>query len=377
MPAYDGPRIDSDIHHRWVSQADLLPYLPTHLRDLVQLSGREPYPLTPPYLTVPHTNGLNKRLDAFSPEGAPPGSDYDTLRRQLLEGMKIDRGVLSYDITMVAALRNPYLAVDAVRAVNDWSLERWIARDERLYGAILVPSGLPEEAAKEIRRHADNPRMVEVILVNNTLGKPFGHPVYAPIHAAAAAAGRPIAIHVAGDGWGFSQVAAGGIPATRLEFHTCIPQPMVHHLVSFITHGVFERHPSLRLLIVEAGVSWLPWLLWALDAHEKLLRLESVWIKRPPSEYVRRHVRLTTQPLEISPRKEQLIDLFRAVGGVEDLLCFATDYPHWDGDDPAYIASRLPASWLPKVFYGNAMDLYGWNSDAAPSPQPVPRPATA
>jgi hypothetical protein len=141
-----------------------------------------------------------------------------------------------------------------------------------------------------------------------------------------------------------------------------------------VTHGVFERYPELKLLIVEAGVSWLPWLMWNFDAHAKLLRRESPWVKRDPSDYIRDHVRLTTQPLESSPRSDQLIDLFEAVGGVEDILCFATDYPHWDGDDPTYIASRIPKAWWPKVFYQNALRLYGWKEEAlAPAGAARPR----
>jgi predicted TIM-barrel fold metal-dependent hydrolase len=374
MAGYSGLYIDSDIHHRWVSEKDLLPYLSADARGFVEGSSQGNYPLIPPFLMVPHTSGLNKRLDGFGPDGQPPGSHFETLRHQLLDGTGISRGVLSYDITSVAALRNIYFTAEVARAVNDWSLEQWIARDDRLYGAVLVPTALPEEAAKEIRRLGRHPRMAEVILVSNSLGKPFGHPSYHPIYEAAHEVGLPVAIHVAGDGYGFSQISAGGVPSTRLEFHTVIPQPMVHHLVSFVTHGVFERYPELKLLIVEAGVSWLPWLMWNFDAHAKLLRRESPWVKRDPSDYIRDHVRLTTQPLESSPRSDQLIDLFEAVGGVEDILCFATDYPHWDGDDPTYIASRIPKAWWPKVFYQNALRLYGWKEEAlAPAGAARPR----
>jgi predicted TIM-barrel fold metal-dependent hydrolase len=368
MAGYSGPYVDSDIHHRWVSEKDLLPYLSKDARAFVEDSGQGSYPLIPPFLMVPHTNGLNKRLDGFGPEAQPPGSHYETLRRQLFEEIGISRGVLSYDITSVAALRNIYFTAEVVRAVNDWSIDTWLSRDDRLYGAILVPTGLPDEAAKEIRRLGANPRMAEVIVVSNSLAKPFGHPAYHPIYEAAAEFGLPVAIHVAGDGYGFAQVSAGGVPSTRLEFHTVIPQPMVHHLVSFVTHGVFERYPALKLLMVEAGVSWLPWLLWNFDAHAKLLRHESPWVKRDPSDYIREHVRLTTQPMETSPKSSQLIDLFEAAGGVEDILCFATDYPHWDTDNPVYISRRLPKAWWPKVFYQNALRLYGWKEDAiAPS----------
>jgi uncharacterized protein len=371
MAGYSGPYIDSDIHHRWAADKEVLAYLPAKTREFVEASGRGTYPLFPPYLMVPHTNGINKRLDGFSPEGRPPGSDYGMLQRQLLEESHITRAVLSYDVTQVASLRNIYFTAELIRAVNDWSIDTWLSKDDRLYGAILVPTGLPEEAAKEIRRLGKHPRMAEIIMVSNALGKPFGHPVYHPIFEAAHEVGLPIAIHVAGDGYGYAQVSAGGTPCTRLEYHTVIPQPMVHHLVSFITHGVFEKYPSIRLLMVEAGISWLPWLIWNLDGHTKLLRMESPWVRKDPSDYIRERVRLTTQPLENSPEPSQLIDVLKAVGGVEDMLCFATDYPHWDLDNPLFIAGRIPKAWWPRVFYQNAMKIYGWQNDPTFASEPA------
>ena len=357
---YRGPIIDVDIHQCWTSEDELIPYLSPEWRNYLRLSGRGHYPLSPASTLYPPLFGLNKRLDTFPATGGPPGSDLDTMRHQLLDAFNVVRGVLTYDVTPVATIRNPYFAVDAARAANDWCLDRWLSADSRLYGAIMVPTEMPDRAAAEIRRLAGNPRMVEVILLVSALGKPFGHPVYDPIYEAAAEVGLPVAIHVGGEQWGYAQTAAGGLPSTRLEFHTLTVQPMLHHLISFITHGVFEKYPNLRLMMVEIGVTWLPWFLWKLDSLYPILRMESPWIKRLPSEYIREHVRFSTQPLEMSPDRLQLIDLLEAVEGAEDLLCFATDYPHWDADDPHYIASRLPSEWLSKIFFENACAFYGW-----------------
>jgi len=40
--------------------------------------------------------------------------------------------------------------------------------------------------------------------------------------------------------------------------------------------------------------------------------------------------------------------------GIDEILVFASDYPHWDADDPRYIARVLPDEWAPKVFHDNA-----------------------
>jgi uncharacterized protein len=354
--------IDCDVHHTWKTAKEVVAYLPRQWREMVEGRGEESFfPISPAITFYPPALGTNKRVDAYSPGGAPPGSDYETLRTQLLDAFPIDYVILSYDIGANGAIPNLYLATQLVSAMNDWSIDCWLNRDDpRLRGAILVPTQIPEDGAREVRRLGSHPKMAEVLLVANGMGKPFGHPVYHPIYEAAIEQGLPVAIHNGGDQpIGTSQMSAGGMPNLRLEFHTLAPQSTIHHFVSFITHGVFEKYPDLKLLLVEIGVSWVPWCLWTLDAHYRELKAESPWIKKLPSEYFRDHVRLSTQPLEASPKKGQLIQLLEAFGGMDDVLMFATDYPHWDTDDPLYISRRLPAGWLQKVFHGNAESFYG------------------
>jgi len=354
--------IDSDVHHTWNSPEEVIQYLPKRWRDPI-FAGRDDslFPISAAITSYPPAHGTNKRVDAYAADGKAPGSDYETMRRQLLDPFPIDYVVLSYDIGGNAAVPNMYLASHLITAMNDWSIDRWLNRDDpRLRGALLVPTQIPEDGAKEVRRVGKHPKMAEVLLVANGMSRPFGHPVYHPIYEAAVELGLPVAIHNGGDQpAGTAQMSGGGMPNVRLEFHTVAPQGTIHHFMSFITHGVFEKYPELKLLLVEIGVSWVPWCLWTLDAHYRELQTESPWVKKLPSEYFRKHVRITTQPLEITPRKSELIELLEAFGGMEDVLMFATDYPHWDADDPLYVSHRLPAAWLPKVFHETAEGFYG------------------
>lgn len=361
--AYSGPFIDSDVHHIWKSEEAVIEHLEPRWQEYFRMGGRQRASINPVIMHFPHTHGVNKRTNALPPDGTPAGSDYPMMRSQLLDPLNVRAAILSYDVGFQAGLPNLYASAELCRAVNDWTLDYWIERtgDDRLFGAVLVPTQTPEEAAKEIRRIGCHPRMAEVLVVVNGLGRPLGHPVYHPIFEAAAEVGKPVAVHV-GDtvGWNASHPSAGGNPNSRLEHYGTNWQNVLPWIASFFVHGVFEKYPTLKLLIVEVGVAWIPNLLWKLDSHYHILRRESPWLKRLPSEYFREHVRVTTQPLELSPDKDQLIELLEAFGGVEDILCFATDYPHWDSDDPTYVTRRLPEAWLPKVCYENARALYGW-----------------
>src|SRR5262249_6815134 len=81
-------------------------------------------------------------------------------------------------------------------------------------------------------------------------------------------------------------------------------------------------------------------------------------LRRKPSEYVREHVWFTTQPVEEPERPEQLMQVFERVG--HDRLLFATDYPHWDYDDPdRAFPAPLPAGLRDGVYAANALSLYG------------------
>src|SRR3712207_8331512 len=53
-----------------------------------------------------------------------------------------------------------------------------------------------------------------------------------------------------------------------------------------------------------------------------------------------------------------LFEMLEAIGA-PDILCFASDYPHWDGDDPAFMLKRLPESWRDRVMHDTAAELYG------------------
>jgi len=377
---YEGRIIDIDLHHRWKNENELIQFVEPEWRHLLERPTSEVH-IEAPVQVFFHITGINKRMDAFGPQGEVPGSDYETTRAQWLDAYPVDRAVLSYDIGDIAGVPNPYLATALCRAANNWSFETWIERprDPRLYMAGLIPTQIPSDGVAEIQRCAENPRIVEALLISNGLGKPFGHPAYHDLYAAAQDCGLPIAMHNGGDLWhGTTHGTAGGVPHTRFEFHTTSPQHSMSHLASFIVHGVFEKFPKLKLLVIEGGVAWLPWLMWSLDRHYESLRRESPLVKRLPSEYIREHVRVSSQPLEVSDDRDQLIELLEAAGGIEDMLVFASDYPHWDSDDPAYISRRLPRAWHEKVFHDNALDLLRWPDDPGEQAREADRmPATA
>ena len=52
-----------------------------------------------------------------------------------------------------------------------------------------------------------------------------------------------------------------------------------------------------------------------------------------PFDYVLRHIRFCSQPIEESPQPRDAAVLFE-ISGADRVLLFSSDYPHYDFDDP-------------------------------------------
>jgi hypothetical protein len=193
-----------------------------------------------------------------------------------------------------------------------------------------------------------------VLLMSRT-SEPLGRRRYWPIYEAAAEVGLPIGIHA----FGFSGNAMtnGGWPSFYVEEvqeHATSAQAQV---ASFVVEGVFERFPTLKILMIECGFGWMPSLGWRLDNNWKRLRDEVPHLKRAPSEYMRDHVYVSTQPIEEPAKGEHLLDAMEWIGW--DRILYASDYPHWDFDDPRIaIPSFIPLEKRAAIFGGNARGFY-------------------
>jgi predicted TIM-barrel fold metal-dependent hydrolase len=87
------------------------------------------------------------------------------------------------------------------------------------------------------------------------------------------------------------------------------------------------------------------------------MRNEVADCKRPPSEYIREHIWFTTQPMEEPEQADHLRDTLTWIGW--DRIMFATDYPHWDYDDPRNaFPIRLSPAEHAMIFRDNAIKLY-------------------
>jgi predicted TIM-barrel fold metal-dependent hydrolase len=129
-------------------------------------------------------------------------------------------------------------------------------------------------------------------------------------------------------------------------------------VISLVTAGVFDRFPTLRVALIESGVTWLPSLMWRLDKEWKGLRREVPWVRRLPSEYIQEHFRLTTQPIDL-PGDDELLPTILEQLNAEDMLMFASDFPHnHTPESPAAFLGQMPAEAARKIMRDNATAFY-------------------
>ncbi|MQA09568.1 MAG: amidohydrolase family protein [Pseudonocardiaceae bacterium] len=363
-----GPVIDACVHHHWNSQLEVTDRMSEGWREHLGVPGSLPggagaMPILP---AAPYRHPSGDYLASAERDDHPAGTDPALTVSQVFGDGPVRRAILSHDRGMfIPSVPNTYRASAVAAAMNDWTTERWLEADDRFFGLVVVPNQTSDDGAAEIRRAGARERMVGVLMAANGLGKPFGHPAYHPIYAAAAELDLPVVLHAGGDVGAdtLTHPTAGGLPATFGEISALAYSPMMTHVQSLIVQGVFEKYPSLRVFVSGVGAAWIPGLFFRLDVNWRGLRREVPWVRRPPSEYFREHVRVATWPFDRpaeSDGAERVVRALDAFGGTEDLLCFASGYPHWNTDTVADIADRLPDSWHRKVFHDNARDWFRW-----------------
>ena len=343
------PVIDCDIHNAIASLQTLVPYLDDHWVAYIGESHfRGP-------VASDHPGGApTTAREGTKPEKGPPGSDLSFTQKQVLDPWDVEIGILTCSY-WVQSILNEDLAASVATAANQWQIENWLDKDDRLRASLVVPSQNPVLAAKEIERFGDHPGFIQVAVPVRSYSL-YGKSEYNPMYEAAIKHDLAIGIHYGG--------AAGipptpvGWPSTYIEESVDMAQVFQAQVLSLISEGAFARFPDLRIALLESGFAWMPAWMWRMDKEWKGLRRDTPWVSRPPSDYVREHIRMTLQPMEAPTDSEHLLQIIGQLDS-EDLLMFSTDYPHWHFDGPGdAVPKGLSESLLEKILRENARTFY-------------------
>jgi hypothetical protein len=345
--AHDRP-IDCDVHPGVPGMQALLPYLDDHWRTSVVERGIDSLDS----ISYPPNAPLSARPDLRDAKGRA-GMDVAGLGAQVLDRWGAGTAILNclYGIQLVF---DEYMASAFAGALNEWIAREWLDRDPRLRASIVVPLQNVEQAVDEIERRAADKRFVQILVL--AMGEtPLGRRQFWPIFAAAERHGLPIGIH-AGSAYRHP-VTALGWPTYYVEDYASQSQGFQSQTASLITEGVFAKFPGLKVVLIESGVTWVPAFLWRLSKFWRGLRTEIPWVDRTPAEIFRDHFRLTIQPFDAPDDAATIARTIEHLGS-DDMLLYASDYPHWQFDGDAILPQGLSPELRRKVMVENPRRTY-------------------
>jgi predicted TIM-barrel fold metal-dependent hydrolase len=340
--------IDADVHAEPPRVDVFFPYLAEHWIEHIQQSRFK----GPTDTAYPPKAPTTARPGARPADG-PAGSDLGLLRAQALDEPGAELAILNCAYA-IDSIHHPDAAVALASAVNDWLIAEWLEREPRLRASLVVPSQLPELAAREIDRVGDHPGFVQVFLPVRAQ-HPYGSRLFRPMWEAIARRDLVAGIHFGGAPG--NPPTPSGWPSYYFEEYAGMAQVFASQATSLVTEGVFDRWPSLRVTLIEGGFTWLPAHMWRFDKEWRNLRRLVPWVKRAPSAYIREHMRVTIQPLDAPPEPQHLLEVIEQLGS-DELLLYASDYPHLHHADPLAFLAGLPPSLAGKIASENARAWY-------------------
>jgi uncharacterized protein len=292
-------------------------------------------------------------------DGNPAG--FDALERvRVLDAEGIDVAVLYCGLGQaLGGIRDPALAVACHQVWNDWMAEWASQAPQRLVGSGVLPAHDPAAAAAEVHRIAPMGLRAGVVRPNPVLGRPLWHPDFDPMYDALEEHGIPLGLHGAGlyDMEGTSKRMMDLMaPGTHHAVILFVDQYMT--LANLVYSGVLERHPSLKVAVLECGGGWIAHWMDRLDEFLESYGWATAKLSLTPSEYFRRQC-----VISFDPGERTMSAMARLAGA--DTLIWASDFPHSDAKFPGVVEELLEhtADMAPddraKLVGGNAARLYG------------------
>jgi uncharacterized protein len=269
-------------------------------------------------------------------EPTPPGLHRQVqLTQRAMDAMGIDYMVV-FPTPMLSLGMHPQIDVEVAlgNAYNRWLIEQILPQDTRQKALLYLPFNDPDACVETVERFADAPGVVG-FSVTSTRHKPVWHNSYMRLYGALQEAGKPLGFH-AGFTWGdpsFAQINRFiGMHALSFAHFNMV------HMTNWVLNGLPERFPKLKVIWIESGLAWIPFVMQRLDSEFMMRTSECPLLKRKPSEYMQ-EMYYTSQPLERSNMKLTQAT-FEAMKADTQLL-YASDWPHWDFDAPSSI-TKLP-----------------------------------
>jgi 2,3-dihydroxybenzoate decarboxylase len=276
-------------------------------------------------------------------------SDFGELRLKSMDSAGITRAVLGLTGPGVQAEPDTATAIRSARAANDFLAREVEKRPDRYSGFAHLPMQDAKAAADELERCQRELKFCGAMINGHTNGQYLDHPSLHPFGERAEALGATIYIHPT------DPIA----PSPALDGYTGLRRATWEwgfetgsHALRLVFSGLFDRFPRAKVALGHLGET-LPFLLWRFDSRAKLYGIK---LKKPPSQYIRENIAVTTSGMCSA---EPLACTISALGA--DRVMFAADYPFEQADEAGHFIDTvpLPDKVRDDICVNNAVRLLG------------------
>jgi predicted TIM-barrel fold metal-dependent hydrolase len=207
-------------------------------------------------------------------------------------------------------------------AYNLWIAEYCAAHPERLIGIGQTAMRSVEEGIADLARMKEL-GLKGVMMPGNPAVDDYDSQIYDPFYEAAVDLAMPLSFHILTSKQDNFQTRG-----PRLNNFLSIIRGCQDIIGTFILGGVFERHPKLRVVCVEADAGWVPHYMYRMDHAYDRHRywLPAGQLSKMPSEYFRENVYTTFQDDWVAFQMKDMCNIRR--------LMWANDFPHSDSTWP-------------------------------------------
>ncbi|HZF25760.1 MAG TPA: amidohydrolase family protein [Steroidobacteraceae bacterium] len=278
--------------------------------------------------------------------------DVDAERLRIMDEAEIDVHLLALTSTGVQALETE-LAVSVAALGNDRLAEAIARHPGRYAGLATIAPQDPKRAVRELERAIRTLKLNGVMINSHTNGEYLDEPKFWPILEAAAALGVPIYIHPRSPSPAMAQ------PYRKYHLEHAIWGYAVEtglHAVRLIMSGVFDKYPTLKIVIGHMGEN-IPYALYRMDwMHARApVAMDRPKLQLTPSEYFKRNFLITTSGVNWHPALEFCIEVLGA-----DNIMWAVDYPYQETHEAVRFMNDAPISDedKAKIFHRNAERVF-------------------
>jgi predicted TIM-barrel fold metal-dependent hydrolase len=285
----------------------------------------------------------------------------EQLHEELCGQFNVDYGVLN-TFAYLPNFPDIDVAQEVMRGSNDMLIDRFLDEYDEFKGMAGIDPREPDKAAEEIDRLGDEKDIIGIYIENGAEQKPLGDPYYDEMYQAAEDNDLPVAYHSSA-----GSIFMQGYPIQHRGFRKFLEEHVVAHpfammatMCSLIVQGAPVKFPDLNFVILESGIEFLPTMMFRLNKEYSIRRIEAPLLEKSPEEYIRDSFYVGTQPIGEPNDPEHMRKLIEIAG--PEMILFATDYPHWDFDDPSavdkFLRNKFTDEQRNALMSGNAMEIY-------------------